>query len=163
MRSESRQSIRWFWQRYSVLAACALAALAAPSQAQTRLFGWGQSWYDSEWYSETFAEVDATAYGVLARRANGTVVAWGDPGRILMPAPDLPAGVTTQRIEAGAAHALALRSNGTIVGWGSNANGQTIVPGLPAGLSYVEVAAGYAHSLAIRSNGTLVAWGDNSS
>ena len=43
MRSESRQSIRWFWQRYTVLAACALAALAAPSQAQTRLFGWGPS------------------------------------------------------------------------------------------------------------------------
>src|SRR5262245_37244133 len=72
-----------------------LACLILPGPAQTQSFisGWGLQVFDSRWDSEAFAEVAAGAYYTVARRSDGSVVAWGynDFGQCDVPA--LPAGL----------------------------------------------------------------------
>ena len=84
----------------------------------------------------------------MARRSDGSVVAWGynDYGQCNVPA--LPAGLTYVEIAAGDDHTVARRSDGSVVAWGDNTYGQCNVPALPAGLTYVEVAAGDTHTVA---------------
>ena len=105
--------------------------------------------------------VTSVAFGnahLIARRDDGSVVAWGGTnlyGETTIP-PELPP-VTT--IAAGWNHNLAITSGGSVVAWGRNNAGQTDVP---ADLSNViAVAAGRDHSVACRADGTVVAWGSN--
>ncbi|MHC5212513.1 MAG: RCC1 domain-containing protein [Planctomycetota bacterium] len=119
----------------------------------------------------------------LARRSDGSIVAWGSNSYGQCNVPVLPPGLTYTAIAAGPAHSLALRSDGSVVAWGNAAAGALDVPPLPAGLTYVEVSAGgwssqlklvswsstfcpqftvsFAHgrSAALRSDGSIVAWG----
>jgi alpha-tubulin suppressor-like RCC1 family protein len=62
----------------------------------------------------------------MARKSNGTVVAWGSNsnGQIAV-----PSGLTNVvAIAAGSLNSLALKSNGTVVAWGQNASGQATIP-----------------------------------
>jgi hypothetical protein len=106
----------------------------------------------------------------MARRSDGTVVAWGGNHFGQCDVPALPAGLTYVEISAGAVHSVARRSDGAVVAWGDDSDGRCVVPPLPAGLTYVEVSAGgyedglglpRGHSLARRSDGSVVAWGSN--
>ena len=97
----------------------------------------------------------------MARRSDGSVVAWGHNPTGQCNVPALPAGLTYVEVAAGGWHTVARRSDGSVVAWGDNAYGQCNVPALPAGLTYVEVAAGGYHTVARRSDGSVVAWGDN--
>ena len=100
---------------------------------------------------------------LLARRGNGTVVAWGSN---LAGQTNVPVGLTgVTAVAAGFAHSLALKSDGTVIAWGAGGSfsnyGQAVVP---AGLTGVSaIAAGSNHSLALKSNGVVVGWGDNGS
>ena len=78
----------------------------------------------------------------VARRSDGSVVAWGHNGWGQCNAPALPSGLSYVEIAAGNAHTVARRSDGSVVAWGNNQFGQLNVPALPAGLTYVEIAAG---------------------
>ena len=98
----------------------------------------------------------------MARRSDGSVVAWGDNTYGQNNVPPLPSGLSYVEIDAGYSHAVARGDDGSIVAWGNNGSGQTDVPALPAGLSYVEVAAAAYHTVARRSDGSVVAWGNNS-
>ena len=98
----------------------------------------------------------------VARRSDGSVVAWGDNGFGQCNVPALPVGLTYVEVAAGGQHTVARRSDGSVVAWGDNDFGQCNVPALPAGLTYVEVAAGGCwHTVARRSDGSVVAWGWN--
>ena len=99
----------------------------------------------------------------MARRSDGSVVAWGDNVYGQCNVPALPPGSPTSRSRRALGHTVARRSDGSVVAWGDNGYGQCNVPALPAGLTYVEVAAGDAHTVARRSDGSVVAWGDNDS
>lgn len=143
--------------RYAVL----LLLGAGSAEAQSSVRGWGTQVFDSAWHdARDFVEVAAGWGHTLARRANGSVVAWGANFAGQCNVPALPAGLTYVEVAAGWGHTLARRSDGSVVAWGSNQNGQCNVPALPPGSTYVEIAAGYYHSVARRSDGSVVAWGN---
>jgi hypothetical protein len=102
----------------------------------------------------------------VARRNDGSIVAWGDNEFGQCNVPGLPPGLTYVEVAAGYAHSVARRSDGSLVAWGLNAYGECNVPALPRGLTYVEIAASgdypyYGHTIARRSDGSVVAWGNN--
>ena|GEM_PF-2633145 len=125
------------------------------------------------------ASVSGGVGHTLARRADGTVWAWGsnDDGQ-------LGDGTTTQRLRpvpvsgltgvvavaSGAFHSLALKADGTVWAWGWNPFGQLgdgttatrLRPVRVAGLTgVVAIAGGTLHSLAVTSDGSVWAWGWN--
>src|SRR6188472_907431 len=144
------------------IAALACLVLHGTIEAQSYVKGWGSRVFDSRWMVQANVEVAAGGQHTVARRVDGSVVAWGfnDYGQCDVPA--LSAGLSYVEVAAGAFHSAARRSDGSVVAWGENASGQCNVPALPAGLSYVEVAAGDSYTLARRSDGSVVAWGNNS-
>jgi hypothetical protein len=99
----------------------------------------------------------------IARRSDGSAIAWGlnFSGQCNVPPP--PPGATYVQVAAAWGHSMARFSDGSAAAWGLNAAGQCNVPALPPGQTYVSVYAGYGHSLARRSDGSLLAWGDDSS
>jgi hypothetical protein len=97
----------------------------------------------------------------VARRSDGSVIAWGFNSYGQCNVPALPPGQTYVEFAAGAYHTVARRSDGSVIAWGWNDDGQCNVPPLPPGLAYVEIAAGHAHTVARRSDGSAIAWGDN--
>jgi hypothetical protein len=109
----------------------------------------------------TEVEVAAGTAHYLARRSDGSVVAWGDASSGKCSVPVLPAGLVYVQIAGGGEHSLALRSDGSVVAWGRNDYGQCNVPAFQPGLTCVEVAAGTFHSIARLSDGSVVAWGSN--
>jgi len=88
---------------------------------------------------------------VVARRSDGSAVAWGTPS--ITNVPSLPAGMSYVAIAAGEYHALARRSDGSLVAWGDNTWGQSDVPPPSAGSSYVEVAGGSDFTVGLRERG----------
>ncbi|HLQ38562.1 MAG TPA: hypothetical protein VK348_12215, partial [Planctomycetota bacterium] len=124
---------------------------------------WGDQVGNSAWHSDSYVEVAAGGFHTVARRSDGTVVAWGHGGAGQCNVLALPAGLSYVEVAAGGFHTVARRSDGTVVAWGDNSHGECNVPALPTGLIYVEVSAGWLHTVARRSDGTVVAWGRNSS
>ena len=84
----------------------------------------------------------------MARRSDGSVVAWGDNGYGQCNVPALPAGLTYVEVDGGDYHTVARRSDGSVVAWGLNFHGQGSVPALPGGNTYFEVQASDTHSVA---------------
>ncbi len=129
-------------------------------------------------------QVSAATGLSLARKADGSVLAWGDNSSGQLgdgtffgrPSPDLVAGLSSgSGIRAvasgiGANHSLAVGSDGTLLAWGNNSAGQLGIgstmnqrtPVMVAGLTnVVAAAAGGNFSIALTSDGTVWAWGDN--
>jgi alpha-tubulin suppressor-like RCC1 family protein len=121
----------------------------------------GEMVFDSRWHEESFVQVAAGTSHTLARRSDGSVVAWGNNSYGQCNVPALAPGLSYVEMAAGERHTVARRSDGSVVAWGWNGWGQCNVPALPPGLSYVEVAAGSLHTVARRSDGSVVAWGAN--
>jgi len=102
----------------------------------------------------TYVELAAGFLHSLARRSDGSVVAWGNNFNGQCDVPDLPLGLTYIEIAAGYWHSLAMRSDGEVVAWGLNDYGQCDVPALPPNLRFVSLAAGGHYSLAIYGTST---------
>lgn len=148
---------------YVLLFFAALVGMRAPALAQSSVVGWGDGVFDSAWTVDAFDEINAGAGHTMARRSDGSMVAWGGNsfGQCNVPVP--PAGLSYVEIDGHAAGncTMALRSDGSAIAWGYNGLGQCNVPALPAGLTWVKIAAGEYHTVAQRSDGSWVAWGQN--
>ena len=148
------------WSRMHVVGMLAvLASIGGASSAPAdELRAWGQDASGQVSDLPVGADYVAIAAGDehgLARKSDGTVVAWGQNGDGQC---DVPSG-TYEVIGAGARFSLAVRSGGAIVAWGDNDARQ--VSNVPAGNDYVAVDGGLHFAVALRSNGTVVAWGDD--
>jgi alpha-tubulin suppressor-like RCC1 family protein len=133
-------------------------------------------------------EVAAGCNFNLARRANGTVMAWGESNEGALgdgqwacnpTAQITPVEVRglehVQEIAAGATDALALLSDEHVMAWGGNytwtldhPNGHTAcgtlepTPVEAEGIEHVRaIAAGFDFNLALTSAGTVISWGDD--
>lgn len=77
----------------------------------------------------------------VARRNDGSVVAWGNNYQDQCNVPALPLGLSYVEVTAGGYHNVARLSDGSVIARGENTNGQCNVPVLPPGVTYVAVAA----------------------
>jgi len=98
----------------------------------------------------------------VARRSDGSVVAWGDNFYGQSNVPALPPGLSYTELAAGEHHTAARRNDGSVVAWGENSYGQCNVPAPPPG-STTSGLPGRSHTVACRSDGQVVAWGFNGS
>ena len=62
----------------SFTAALAVLGLAGLASAQSGVVGWGAQVFDSRLNDETFVQLDAGGNHTVARRANGSIAAWGE-------------------------------------------------------------------------------------
>jgi alpha-tubulin suppressor-like RCC1 family protein len=129
----------------------------------------------------THGPIGGSATHTLARRANGTLWAWGagsygrlgDGTTISKSSPVSVVGGFTDwcRISTGQSHSVALRTNGTIWTWGGNSGGRigdgtttdrsspvSVVGGFT---DWCQIGTGLTQSFGIRTGGTLWAWGCN--
>lgn len=105
------------------------------------------------------SHIAAGAAHFLARRNDGSVVAWGDN---TYQQTAVPAGlVSVANVAAGEKHSLVFLTNGSVMAWGDNTFGQTNLPAAAIGIT--AIACGYDHNLALKADGTVVAWGRNDS
>ena len=155
--SKTRRALRTLGGLVALGFAC--AATPNSAHAQSEVVGWGSHVADSAWNQEPFIDVAVGGYHTLARRADGSAVAWGLNNYLQCAVPALAPGVTYTAIAAGGLHSVALRSDGTVVVWGRSTEGQANVPPLPPGVMYTAIAAGRYFVAAVRSDGALVQWG----
>ncbi|MCL5095986.1 MAG: immunoglobulin domain-containing protein [Candidatus Omnitrophica bacterium] len=97
-------------------------------------------------------------YHLLALRADGTVMAWGETQRWGGQVP-LDLGEVAS-IQSRGMHNMALKVDGTVVAWGDYGDGQTNVP--PGLTSVIAISSGGNHNLALLADGTVKAWGYSS-
>lgn len=109
----------------------------------------------------SYVEVASNGGWAMARRSDGSVVAWGDDGSGQLHVPSLPSGMTYVEIAASEHHGLARRSDGNVIAWGSNDRGQCVVPALSPHVTYTCVRAAGDLSAACRSDGTAAVWGNS--
>ncbi|MDB6137986.1 MAG: hypothetical protein JWO94_1058 [Verrucomicrobiaceae bacterium] len=94
---------------------------------------------------------------VLALKADGTLVAWGNNDFFQGSVPNGLSGIRV--VAVGSYHNLVLKADGTVFAWGRNNEGECTVP---AGLSgVIAIAGGLGHSVALTAGGTVFAWGGN--
>ena len=139
------------------------AALRDPATARVRCIaagdwfsaayregGYLEVWGGTTWESpplesqQTHTDIVAMAGGarhLIALRANGTVVGWGENGAGQI---TIPEGLTdVVAISAGGHSSMALRRNGTVASWGAE---NTVPPGLSG---VTAISAGPYHSMAL--------------
>lgn len=133
--------------------------LVVGAHAQQWLVGTGLMTFDSRWSNESFVDIAAGRYHGLARRADGSVVAFGQNNAGQCAVPTLPGGVHYTAIAAGDHHSAAIRSDGQLVVWGDDSEGQHAVPALAPGTTWAQVACGQYHVVALRSDGEVHCWG----
>jgi hypothetical protein len=97
-------------RRLVLLLTAASAVLLAGSRdagAQSEIIGFGSQVFNSAWNHEAFVEVAAGGAHTVARRSDGSVVAWGsnDYGQCNVPA--LPSGLTYAEVGAGGVRTVA--------------------------------------------------------
>jgi hypothetical protein len=111
---------------------------------------WGETRLDTRLHHESFTQVDAGEFDMVAMRADGTAVCWGMTTEV----PPLPPGMTYLKVSAGGSlGSVALRSDGEIVSWGSQ---PMTLPSPPPGLTYVDVnQTGFGTILTLRSDGAV--------
>jgi hypothetical protein len=89
----------------------------------------------------------------LARRSDGSVVAWGLNEYGQCNVPSLPAGVTCVEVSTGWGHSVARLSDGSIESWGDDSIGLLDDPPAPAGWACTAVDAGARTSAALLAAG----------
>jgi hypothetical protein len=106
-------------------------------------------------------QVGGNSLWSLARRADGTLVAWGSnqAGQL-----NVPPGRWADAF-AGWRHGIACATNGTVVEWGTPYGTalQTWEAARPAITNAVKVVAGDDHSAALLADGRVVTWGGRDS
>ncbi len=126
--------------------------------------------------------IDAASDSSLARKSDGSVVAWGNNnfsqlGTGTFVSRGTPVQVTglapgsgVIAISGAGSHSLAAKSDGSVLAWGNNSAGQLgnggsdgkVSPFPLTGLDgTISVAAGTFYSLALKADGTVLAWGNN--
>ncbi|ELW9489125.1 TPA: hypothetical protein N5K71_002474 [Enterobacter hormaechei subsp. steigerwaltii] len=127
-----------------------------------KVVGWGSKYYDMDVPDniaslDDIAEVHASLDFFVARRTNGSVVAWGENDHGCAQVPSQIAALT-DIIDvqlAGETAVAILRENGTVMAWGG-----PISSAVPAGLNDVIALSGIRGAFAaLKSNGTVVGWG----
>jgi alpha-tubulin suppressor-like RCC1 family protein len=129
-------------------------------------------------------ELAAGLSHVLARKSDGTVLAWGNNsngqlGVGTIEGSKVPGAVTgisgVKAVAGGDLHSYALTSDGKVWAWGNYASGQlgeghavvqaspVQVVGLGTGSGVAAVSAGGGFALALKGDGSVVAWGANGS
>ncbi|GAB4401821.1 MAG: hypothetical protein OHK0048_19000 [Rhodoferax sp.] len=139
-------------------------------------------------YFSNWTQVSAGDKHTVARRADGTIWAWGDNSRgqlglADLTDPALPAKAVTPTqvmpaladrwiaIAAGGEHTAAIRTDGRLFTWGANGYGQLGLVGrfgdvgLPTMVGdddhWASVSAGGVFNLALKTDGSLWTWGGN--
>jgi len=106
----------------------------------------------------SYVDVAAGPYHVIARRSDGTVVAWGRNTEGQCVVPPLPMGVTYVQLSGGgwfgAGFSVARRSDGTVVGWGANSLGQVDMGTPPPSMSFVDLDAGVSSTVTVLGSPT---------
>ncbi len=106
---------------------------------------------------EPFVALSAGDGHVVALRADGSVVAWGENefGQATVP----PGLTNVTAIAAGYRHSVALNADGSVVAWGDNRRGATMTPARASAFSHI--AAGGETTISLTREGVLQAWGLN--
>lgn len=96
-------------------------------------------------------QVSAGGYHALARRADGTVVAWGsnEYGQC-----NVPPGLVAIDIAAGRFHSLAIRPDGSVVAWGGYPSPISAPASIDAKMVETEMEA----SIAIKQDASVATW-----
>lgn len=169
---------------------------SAAIKADGSLYTWGDNYYNQVPGSpvtggmptpnpvrtgteNTWVNVEAGRYHILAGKADGTVWAWGknEAGELGTGGnqPTAPVQITGTngivQLAAGDGFSLALNSKGSLLAWGQNTFGQfydggTQTRNVPQSVStvleVVSVTAAHGfHTMTLYSNGTLNGWGAN--
>lgn len=120
-------------------------------------YGWGAT--DNASFppdATNIVAIDASLFGTIALRADGTVLAWDG-------SPQPPTSLSNVvAISAGGVHHAALKSDGQVVIWGGFHVAGEAIRNPPARLTNaVAISAGYDHTVALTATGELIAWGAN--
>lgn len=132
-----------------------------------------------------WVEVSGGMYHTVARKADGTLWAWGDNtfGQLglgtAVSVQTTPAQVGTdtnwKTAIAGDYHTVAMKTDGTLWSWGDSADGTLgtgetysgIILATPTQIGtatdWVAVTTGHSHTMAVKADGTLWGWGSNGS
>lgn len=139
-------------------------ALALSSAGTVSMWGASSFWIGSVPSGlDQVVDISTAAGMSLARKSDGSLVAWGRSydDNIARPPADL-GPVKAMTVGGGTGgqfgtFAAAVKPDGTVVAWGTNIRQQTEVP---IGLSGVKsVTAGGTYTLALKEDGTVVGWG----
>jgi hypothetical protein len=114
---------------------------------------------DSHLQAQGFVELAAGDFHTVARRSDGSVVAWGDNRYGQCNVPALPPGLSYVEVATVSFHTVARRSDGSAVAWGHNFYGQCNVPALAPGLTFAQLAAGRFRTMAIVQSGAYTTFG----
>ena len=83
-------------------------------QSSSGIIGWGQQVFDSALNDQAFVQVAAGNYHTVARRSDGSVVAWGSNQSSQCTVPALPSGLSYVEATARTVHTVARwRGEGT--------------------------------------------------
>jgi len=76
-------------------------AISSRALAQTEVLGFGEQVFNSAWNEESFVEVAAGRHHSVARRSDGSVVAWGGNWGGQCDVPPLPPGLSYVEVAGG--------------------------------------------------------------
>lgn len=132
-----------------------------------------------------WVEISGGMYHTVARKADGTLWAWGDntDGQLglgttsAVHTTPVQIGTDTnwKTVVAGDYHTVAMKTDGTLWAWGDSADGTLgtgetysgIVVPTPTQIgtdtNWVAVTTGHSHTMAVKADGTLWGWGSNGS
>ena len=111
---------------------------------------------------QTYVAIATGIYHSIAKRSDGTWLAWGlnIHGQCNIPSP--PAGMSYLTLDGGYDNTVAVRSDGRIVGWGSNTDLMLTPTSLGAPARMLDAAISEGHAMAMDEDGTVQAWGYSS-
>jgi hypothetical protein len=107
-----------------------------------------------------YVEIDSSDHHCVARRSDGSVVAWGLNSWGQCNVPALPPGLAYVEVTAADNFTMARRSDGAVVAFNFALWRRDMVPSLPSGLAYVQISAGGRNAAACRSDGSIIVWGE---